>query len=262
MVDLTALDRAHGMMQTNEQDEVARLRFYERLADTELFVLLDEESDMETLSPKILTAEGVQFCLVFDTEERLAEFAAGTVPYAALSGRSLVNMLAGRDVGLGVNLDVAPSSILIPPDALAWQHDVLAKGALEGTELPTNLAAPVDLSDALFEALSTKLALASGLAKIAYLVDVTYKSGRSGYLLGVVDPVGSSEPALVQAVNEVLVFSGEENLTLDVSFFGSDDPICAHLARVGLRFEIPVPPAPEIPNIAPGMDKNQPPKLR
>ncbi|MBV1902356.1 MAG: SseB family protein [Marinosulfonomonas sp.] len=262
MADMTALDHAHEMMQANEQDKVARLRFYERMADTELCVLLEEESDLETLSPKILTAEGAQFCLVFDTEERLAEFATGTVPYAALSGRSLVNMLAGQDVGLGVNLDVAPSSILIPPDALAWLRDMLSEKAQEATDLPVKLAAPVDLSDALFAALSSKLALATGLADAAYLVDAAYKSGRAGYLLAVINPVAGSEGALVQAVNEALVFTGEDDLQLDVSFFGSEAPILPHLVNVGLMFEIPVPEPAKIPGAAPGMDKNNPPKLR
>ncbi|MBV1869072.1 MAG: SseB family protein [Marinosulfonomonas sp.] len=262
MADLTPLDAAHEKMQADEHDDVARLRFYERLADTELFVLLEDESNLETMSPKILVADGMQFCLVFDTEERLADFSGETVPYAALSGRSLVNMLAGQRVGLGVNLGVAPSSILIPPDALAWLHEVLAEKAQEGTDIPIKLSAPVDLSDGIFEALNTKLALATGLAGAAYLVDAAYKSGRSGYLLAVIDPVAGSEGALVQAVNEALVFTGEDNLNLDVSFFGSGDPIFAHLARVGLRFEIPVPKPAEIPGSAPGMDKNKPPKLR
>ena len=50
---------------------------------------------------------------MFDREERLADFAKGSAPYAAISGRILAGMLEGQGIGLGVNLEVAPSSILM-----------------------------------------------------------------------------------------------------------------------------------------------------
>ena len=41
---MTDLDQAHAAMETAPEDDTARLRFYERLADTELFMLLGAEA--------------------------------------------------------------------------------------------------------------------------------------------------------------------------------------------------------------------------
>ena len=44
MTEITPLDSAHAAMQAAPDDDTARLRFYERLADGELFVLLSQEA--------------------------------------------------------------------------------------------------------------------------------------------------------------------------------------------------------------------------
>jgi len=44
----------------------------------------------------------LRFALVFDREERLAEFVGRTVPYAGLPGRGLVGMLKGQAIGLAL----------------------------------------------------------------------------------------------------------------------------------------------------------------
>ena len=41
----TPLDRAHASMMADEADDTARLRFYERMADIEVFLLLEQEPD-------------------------------------------------------------------------------------------------------------------------------------------------------------------------------------------------------------------------
>ena len=75
MTELTPLDLAHAAMEAAPEDDAARLRFFERLADSELFILLDKEPEGERISPQVFdTGEG-QFVLVFDRQERLAQFA-------------------------------------------------------------------------------------------------------------------------------------------------------------------------------------------
>jgi hypothetical protein len=66
---------------------------------------------------------------------------------------------------------------------------------------------------------------------------------------------------LARAMNEALVFSGIEAGELDVVFLASGDTAAKAMARVGLRFDLPVPEAPVAPD-APGMDPSRPPKLR
>ena len=71
---MTDLDLAHAAMDGAPEDDATRLRFYERLADTELFLLLGSEADGDQINPEIFEIENQKFTLVFDREERLAQF--------------------------------------------------------------------------------------------------------------------------------------------------------------------------------------------
>ena len=121
----TQLDQAHAQMEADPASDTARLRFYERLSDCELFLMLDKEVESDKLEPALFDTPEGRFVLVFDREERLADLAGRAVPYAALSGRGIVQMLAGQGIGLGLNLEVAPSAMLIPPEAVTWLQETL-----------------------------------------------------------------------------------------------------------------------------------------
>mgnify|MGYP003674325762 CR=1 FL=1 len=259
---LTPLDRAFAAMDAAPDDDGLRLRFYERLADAELFLLLTEEPVGDAVTPQIFPVDDQEFALVFDREDRLAEFSAGVAALAVLSGRNLAAMLAGQGIGMAVNLG-APSSILIPGDAVDWLSETLAAGPEEVEELPEEFAPPVGLPEAVIASLDTKLAMAGGLARMAYLCAVTYRGGRVSHILAIVDPVPGAEPALAQAVGEALTFSGIEAGVIDVGFFRASDPNCAKLARVGLRFDLPLAEVSgTVPGAMPGMDPDKPPRLR
>lgn len=262
MNDLTQLDRAHAKMQADETDMVARLGFYERIADTEFFLLLEKEPEGDTLHPLVFPVEDGEFVLIFDTEERLAGFVDRIVPYVAMSGRAVANMLSGKKIGLGINLGVAPSSILLPSEAVNWLLEKISTGPEMSDDRPTDFLPPTDVPQILLQALNTKLALAADMARCAYLVKTRFVDGNSGLMLGIVDANAASEVALSQAVSEVLIFSGIERGTIDVAFFSSQDEICAVLDRVGLRFDLPKTPKKARNVSAPGMDPDQPPRLR
>ncbi len=263
MTNPTLLDQAHEAMVSAPEDDAARLRFYERLADSELFLMLDAEAEGETISPRMFELDEGCYTLVFDREERLADFAAGIVPYAAMSGRTIVQMLGGQGIGLGVNLGVAPSSIMIPQVAIDWLAETLSEAPDQIERRPSALAAPSGLPESLLVALDAKLSAMAGLAKMAYLAQVTYDNGQVSHLLAFVDPLLGAEAALAQAVNEALTFSGIEAGALDVSFFSASDQISARLAQVGLRFDVPTVETPQNTGpSAPGRDPNAPPKLR
>lgn len=261
MSETTPLDQAHVAMDAAPGDDAARLRFYERLADSELFLLLTEEPAGDALSPEMFELADGRFVLAFDREARLAEFVGRPAPYAALSGRVIAQMLVQETIGLGVNLDVAPSSILIPAEAVAWLNATLGHAPEEVDARLDAFSAPVGLPDALLTALDAKLATARGLARSAYLVGVAYDGGGRGHLLGFVDALEPAQGALARAVGEALTFSGIEAGALDVGFFAASDPAAARMAQVGLRFDLPqVDVAAERP--APGRDPDAPPILR
>ncbi len=258
----TAIDRAHDAMQADAGDDAARLRFYERLADAELFLLLEAEAEGDRIEPRTFDVEEARVVLVFDREDRLTDFVGQSAPYAALSGRAIARMLAGQGIGLGLNLGVARSSILIPAGAVDWLAATLGAGPAVVDARPVEIRGPHGLPEDLLAALDAKLAAAAGLAGMAYLVAVTYAPARPGHLLAFIDAVAGAEAALGQAVGEALIFSGIEAGELDVGFFAAGDPMTARLAKVGLRFDLPVLEArPEAP-AAPGSDPDRPPKLR
>lgn len=263
MTEQTLLDRAHEAMQAAPDDPGARLRFYERLATSELFMLLKEPATGGSIAPRLCEVDGQSFVLVFDREDRLARFAGGPAPYAGLSGRAAAAMLATEGLGLGLNLDVAPSAILLPAEAMAWLAEMLAQGPDEIEARPRELTAPAGLPESLLAQLDARLAGAAGLARCAYLAGVTWDNGATGHMLGVIDPLPGAAPALARAVSEVLQFSGLDAAALDVAFFRAEDPVTVRLARVGLRFDLPpAPPQGQAGPGAPGMDPASPPRLK
>lgn len=263
MTDLTVLDHAHAAMIADETDAAARLRFYERLADSEMFLLLGAEAEGDQITPELFDVSDNRFVLIFDREDRLAQFVGHEAPYAALSGRMIAGLLAGQGIGLGVNLDVAPSSILIPSEAVSWLHDTLGQSPEEAEARIEEVGRPVGLPEALLGALDAKLATTGGLAHSAYLAGATYEGGARNHLLAFIDAVPGAEDALARAVSEALTFSGIEAGALDVSFLRASDPLAAKLAQWGLRFDLPQPEEPqEIGLTAPGMDPEKPPRLR
>lgn len=258
---MTDLDQAHAAMEAAPDDDAVRLRFYERLADTELFVLLGAEAEGDQITPELFEIEDQRFTLVFDREERLSQFVGREVPYAGLPGRTLVQMLQGQGIGLAFNLEVAPSAMLIPAEAVDWLVQTLSHAPDETEARLTEVSSPAGLPEAVVTGLDRKLAIAAGLARFAYLAAATYDDGARGHVLAFVDAVQGAEKALASAASEALTFSGIEAGTIDVLFVKASDPFAARLARVGLRFDLPEPKTPHVPG-APGMDPDSPPKLR
>lgn len=257
---MTDLDIAHAAMASAPEDDTMRLQFYERLADTELFLLLGGEPDDDTVEPELFDIEGQNYALVFDREERLAQFVGREAPYAGLSGRVLTQMIAGQEIGLALNLEVAPSAMLIPIEAVSWLHSTLENAPQEEQARLTEVAAPVGLPESVVTGLDRKLAIAAGLARYAYLAAATYDDGARGHVLAFVDAVPGAEQALAKAAGEALTFSGVEAGVMDVLFTRSGDGLSDHLAKVGLRFDLPDLHDPQAPT-APGMDPDKPPRL-
>ncbi|GKY87021.1 SseB family protein [Sinisalibacter aestuarii] len=275
---MTPLDHAHTDMMENPEDDALRLKFYQRLADTTLFLLLSREPEGAVLDPEVLefdnqdTANIDRYALVFDTEERLGSFAASykndALPYAALPGRVIAQSIAGQGVGLALNLDVAVSSITLPAAAMDWLADTLDIKPEEGERNLVAIAPPFGLPDGLIEGLEEKLVTAAGLASHAVFVKGTYSDDSDGWLLAFIDAEPGAEQALARATHEALVFSGTDLAAVDVAFFASNDPICEHLDHMGLRYEFPDPEAGERDedgfeevHAGPGSDPTKPPIL-
>ncbi|MCC5984282.1 MAG: SseB family protein [Rhodobacteraceae bacterium] len=261
----TALDHAWRAVLARPGDDAARLGFYARLSEAELFLLLERDPEGERIDPRVFPLEDGPMVVAFDTESRLADFTGMAAPYVAVPGRALVRLLADAEppLALGLNLGDAPSARHLPPEVLAWLADALSRRPAEVQAAITAIDAPRGLPESLLPALDARLARAGGLAALAWLVAVRYAGGGGGHMLAFIDPAPGAEPTLARALGEALTFSGVEAGVLDIAFFAASDPVAARLARVGLRFDLPVPAnAPARPAVPPGMDPDRPPRLR
>ncbi|KPP83805.1 MAG: SseB protein [Rhodobacteraceae bacterium HLUCCA08] len=259
---MSAIDHAHAAMHARPGDDGARLRFYEALAEAELFLLLEDEPTGADVNPRLFEVEEGQFVLVFDDIGRLSDFVGGAAPFASLPGRGLAAMLEGRGIGLALNIGVAPSQMLLPAEAVDWLARTLAGAPSEVEDRIAELLPPEGLAPSLLAALDRRLARAGGLARAAYLAGVRYADGHGGHLLALIGTAPGAEAALSADLSEALTFSGDDSLTLDIVHLAPDAPILPALDKVALRFDLPEPQAPKVPGSNPGMDPDRPPKLR
>lgn len=263
MSDNTPLDLAHSAMQSNPEEDAARLKFYQTLADTEMFILLTKEPDGDHLDPEVFDVADARFVLVFDTEERLSTFTGRPSPYAALSGRYIAVLLSGSGIGLAVNPDVATSSILIPAEGVEWLVEVLADLPTAANDNFQTVSAPTAVPNVLVDTIERKLETAAGFALAAYIAQVTYSNGSLGHAIAFLDAAEQAHAPLAKAINEAVVFSGLEAALLDVVFLRAESSAGRAFARFGQAITLPVVQTAETyqPK-APGMDPNSPPKLR
>jgi len=261
-LDPTPLDTAHAAMQAAPDADTARLRFYERMADAELYLLLEAEPVGDQISPQILETAGGQYLLAFDRAARLAQYAGDAAAYVALSGRNVAAMLEGQSIGIALNMEVAPSAILLPAPAVAWLRETLSATAAEVEAKIEAVLPPKGLPESLITAIDEKLATATGMAANAWLVGVQYEGGGRGHLLAFVDAIPRAQDALVRAASEALTFSGIEAGAMDVGFFNHADATVAKLMKVGLRFDLPQMEMLQHTPRMPGSDPASPPILK
>ncbi len=255
----TSLDKAHI---AKEADESQTFQYFERLMEAELFMILEQEAEDDAARPLILDTSDCSVALVFDREERLAQFAEDAVPYLAMSGRKIAAMLAGENIGLAVNMGSVSETIL-PVEVIDWLAETLGSNDSITHEKPVEITAPLGVPEALITALDTKLANMSGVVAAAYLVGVKYDSGAQGHMLALIDVTPDAQNGVAEAMSEALLFSGIEAGGLDITFLLARDASVARFAKIGLAFEIPELILPKMQEMtAPGMDPAKPPKLR
>ncbi|WP_330629472.1 SseB family protein [Thioclava sp. FTW29] len=268
---MTPYDRAHAAMTAEPENDALRLAVYDRLADAELFLLLEDEVEGQDIRPQVFEAEDGAFVLAFDTEERMADFCDGPMPYAALPGRIIAQNLVGENIGLGINLGVAPSAMLLPPEALDWLSETLTHSPSHITGRPVSFEAPAlppAILGLLLPAFEAKFDQLIGAATHALLGGVTYEDGHKGHVLALLGTPESARPAIAKAMGEALTFSGLDAGELDVTFLDEDSEAAQRLLAKALVLHLPeheheeAPAAPQEKPKGPGMDPSKPPILR
>ncbi|MGV6846903.1 MAG: SseB family protein [Marinibacterium sp.] len=269
MTPPSALSQAGARMAANPDDAAARMDVYRLLAVTDLYLVLAAEADGDRIRPEMFDTGDGPMVLAFDSQAAMVAFTGSVVPFAALQGRVLAQLLAGPDAGHRIGLVVNPgdgdAAIVLPPDGLVWLADLAA--TVEDPEPAEtrfrSVSAPVGLPQDVLTAIDACLARAGGLADCAYLAAVEDSRGDTAHLLALVDAVPDAQPALTRALNQVLAFAGEGAGPVHVGFFDRSEAVVAVFARHGLRFDLPAPgDASKGERPAPGSDPDAPPILR
>ena len=245
---MTPLDRAFAAF---GEDEVGRRVVYATLAATPLVVALERPADGDRIEPLVLeTGEG-QFALAFDSEERLGGFLPRGTDYAVVPGRGLIGMLAGAGLGLGVNLEVAPSALLLSAEDLGW---IVAEAA--GGEARAVAQVDPGVGDApgvLVEALALRAGELEGMCSgLCPVVD------EQGVLVVALDVPAGAKAALLAGMAELAGMLGLAG-GIGVVFEVWDGPV--HAAVDGPVPELDFRPVKHEPKPGPGMDPDNPPRL-
>lgn len=253
----TALDLAHAAHEADPENAGLRLRFHERILDTELVVPLDAPPEGDRLRMQTFPLSDGPVVLAFDRDDRMADFLGAPAEFAALTGRRIVALLAGQGTGLGLNLG-APSAALLPADAVDWLAGIAAQAVPETSASAQDVGPPGIVPRPLLDALGPKLAAMADRLASAHLVSARIGDGPPGLLLALAGVPEPARPAMAAAVAEAVRFSGLDEATLDVTFPAAGTPLAAAVSRSGLRLEMPPPPKPasRTPNPA------KPPRLR
>ena len=244
-------------------DQCARMRFFNAFCDAEVFLLLNEEPDKGSLSPVVLEAESRGHVLAFSSEEHLADYSSQVSPYAAISGRVIVDMLTQAELGIAFNWGVWASEMVVTAEEITWLNGVISETPETHDARPTSFFALRQESEVLSRVLVEKLISASELAQAFWLIGVGYETGAKGVLLCVIDAPPEAEAPFAKAALEAIAFCGFENLLFDVSFLKHNDRAVEAIERQGQRLLFPKrPPVTPQQRSMPGSDPARPPKLR
>ena len=234
-----------------QRDPAASPRFFDELMATLLYMPVHEEpeeteSGGQSISPIIFEVEDEETILVFDSEERVADWATEPVNYVGLPGATIFEMFDGREQ-VGLNLGVAPSSLIITRENVAWLHD-RAVEATEAEEIPAGanlrVEPPADAPREAVAALTSRLAGFRAEVQEATLfrLFVEGEGGRESSRLVLAlspTPIGAhraEEVAAALAKTARAAFSIAEPLEVTILHPGSE--LMEKARSVGLRLPI------------------------
>ncbi len=128
---MTELDQALETLRADPDDHKAQSGFYDLFLNSTFFVptvdetfRTGEENQEEKIEvPLIIEAEGTDYLVFFDQQQRLNDWAEQEVPCVQLPGHMLAEMTpAGLYWAMNIGTD---SNKQFAPDEIAWLKDVV-----------------------------------------------------------------------------------------------------------------------------------------
>mgnify|MGYP002870330219 FL=1 len=262
MNEKTYLNHLLNIRKLYYEDTDKHLQFYNALLDAQLFLLLNEEPQEDELLPQIKDIESNRYVLVFENEDRLVDFCGNVAPYAAVSGRVLIEMLEGQEIGLAFNLNAKAAEALLPKDVVEWLSEVIRQ-VPEMYHAKPKAFFPLDQkAERTLVVLHEKLATVASLAKSFFLSGVEYDDATRGILLAIIDADVSAEPILSKMAHEAVAFGGIQDAVFDVVFLKKNDQALASIEKQAIKLQLTkVEPKTHVQRHIPGADPDKPPKL-
>jgi hypothetical protein len=170
---MTQLDAAYTAA---KHDNNKKPDFYNLFLNTELYIATHETQEANSFSPLLMESNGIKYLMLFDTEERLANWAKKEVAYAAVPGHTLVETV-GTDYHWALNAGTEFVKTFVP-DEIQWLKGVVGKSkndqaANDSTNVSVLIRKPVDLPEGFTEALTEELAKHAAINQ-AYLGKAHY----------------------------------------------------------------------------------------
>lgn len=231
---MTKLDTAYTAAKNNDEQKPA---FYNQFLNTDLYVATHSETDdSESIAPLIVEYSGVQFLMLFDTQQRLADWAKKEMAYAVMPGHTLVQRM-NTDYHWALNVGTDFTKTFVPKE-IAWLKEIVEKTKSEQAQAgqnqsPTkNISAlvrkPKELPDSFINRLS-EIFTKTPTISYAYLGDVRYAiENEPAHLTMVLE----TNDTLTQTIHDELqqtaktllddtvifdlIFAGESNVANDI----------------------------------------------
>ena len=131
---MTALDNALKELRDNPESDDHRNDFYRLFLSTTFYLpTYDEETGEvakgetgDKMLPLIMEADGENYMMIFDLEDRVAEWAEEGVHCIALPGHVIVEM-ATEGLHLAMNVGTEHAKQFVPEE-LSWLKEVVKQG--------------------------------------------------------------------------------------------------------------------------------------
>lgn len=171
---MTQLDTAYTAAKNNDEQKPA---FYNQFLNTDLYVATHPEAgESESIAPLVVEYSGVQFLMLFDTQQRLTDWAKKEITYAVMPGHTLVQRMS-TDYHWALNVGTDFTKTFVPKE-IAWLKEIVEKTKSEQTQNPAkNISAlvrkPKELPDSFINRLS-EIFTKTPTINYAYLGEVRY----------------------------------------------------------------------------------------
>jgi len=171
---MTKLDIAYTAA---KNDNEKKPDFYNLFLNTDLYVATHPGTDdSDSVAPLIVEYSGVQFLMLFDTQQRLTDWAKKETAYAKMPGHAFIQLI-NTDYHCALNVGTDFTKTFVPGE-IEWLKGIVEKTKREQTQDPKkNTSAlvrkPKDLPENLINQL-TEIFSNNPTISYAYLGEVRY----------------------------------------------------------------------------------------